>query len=234
MRLTVPVSFTRIELKYCVGPSEFCSLDQIKFRDCEDRDEGEAGEEDEERDGVDGCPGVCWYAGAGLEIVEHQAVGTGGVGKVGTGAGTGLPVPVPAPGQTVVPVLMVVTDTPTLEWQELLVGGAALLRQLAATATAGVVLHLHGSTESLREALGETGGGQEAGDPPGGDLQGEAGVVVVTAGAHTAGHLQVGGSQQGEVPGTSHLHNHPPGGTGVLTVGPQDILDLRVLTPTSI
>ena len=234
MRLTALVSFTWFEMQYCVGSSEFCFLYQIIFHDCEDRDEGEAGEADEERDGVDCSSGVCWYAGAGLEVVKHQTVGTCRVREVGTGTGTGLPIPVPSPGQTVVPVVVVVTDTTTLEWQELLVGGAALLRQLAATATAGVFLHLHGSTQSLRDSLCETGRGQEAGHTPDDGLQGEAGVMVVTAGPHTAGHLQVGGSQQGEVPGTSHLHNHPPGGTGVLTVGPQDILDLRVLTPTSI
>ena len=135
-----------------------------------------------------------------MEIVEHQTVGTCWVGKVGTGAGTSFPVPVPASFQTVVPLVVVVADTPTLEWQELLVGGAALLRQLAATATASVFLHLHGSTQSLGDSLRETGRGQEAGDPPGDGLEGEAGVVVVTAGPHTAGHLQVGGSQQGVVP----------------------------------
>jgi len=176
---------------------------------------------------------VCWYAGAGLEVVEHQTVGAGWVGEVGTGAGTGLPIPVPSPGETVVPVVMVAANTPTLEWQKLLVSGAALLRQLAATATAGVFLHLQGTTESLRDSLCKTGRGQEAGHPPGDGLQGEAGVMVVTTGPHTAGHLQVGGSQQGVVPVSSHLHNDPPGGAGLLTVGPQDILHLRVLTAST-
>ena len=176
---------------------------------------------------------MCWYAGAGLEVVEHQTVGTCWVGKVGTGAGTGLPIPVPAPCQTVVPLVMVVADTPTLEWQELLVGGAALLCQLAATATADVFLHLHSSTQSLRDSLGETGRGQEAGDPPGDGLQGEAGVMVVTAGPHTAGHLQVGGSQQGGAQLSPHLHHHRPGGAGELTARLQDGLYLGVLTATT-
>ena len=234
MGLTALVSFTWIEMEYCVGSSEFCFLYQIIFHDCEDRDEGEAGEAEEEGDGVDCSSGVCWYAGAGLEVVEHQTVGTCWVREVGTGAGTGLPIPVPAPCQTVVPLVMVVADTPTLEWQELLVSGAALLRQLAATAAAGVFLHLHGSTQSLGDSLCETGRGQEAGDTPGDGLQGEAGVMVVTAGPHTAEHLQVGGSQQGVVPVTSHLHYDPPGGAGVVTVSLKDILHLRVLTANSI
>ena len=134
------------------------------------------------------------YAGAGVEIVEHQAVGTSWVGRVGTGAGTGLSVPVPAPAQTLVPVVMVVADTATLEGQELLVAGTALLRQLAATATAGVLLHLQRPTQSLRDPLGEAGRGQEAGNSPGPGLQWETGVVVVTTGANTAGDLQVVGS----------------------------------------
>ena len=62
-----------------------------------------------------------------MEIVEHQAVGTCWVGKVWTGAGTGLSVPVPAPALTLVSVLMVVADTATLEGEELLVTGTALL-----------------------------------------------------------------------------------------------------------
>ena len=114
--------------------------------------------------------------------------------EVGTGAGAGLPVPVPAPAQTLVPAVVVVTDTPTLEGQKLLVAGTALLRQLAATATAGVLLHLQRPTESLRDPLGEAGRGQEAGHRPGPGLEGETGVVVVTTGANTAGDLQVGGS----------------------------------------
>ena len=229
MRLTalLSLSVTWIEMKYFLGLSGVRSLYQIAFSDGEDRDEGESGEDEEEGDCVDVGSGVSWYAGAGVEIVEHQTVGTCWVGNVGTGAGTGLPVPVPAPAQAVVPLVMVVTHTPTLERQELLVASTALLRQVAAAPTACVLLHLQDPTESLRHPLRDGGGGQEAGDPPGGGLQGQAGVVVVAAGAHAAGHLQVGGGQQGGqggLPLSSHLHNHPPGGAGVGAVAPQNVL----------
>ena len=59
------------------------------------------------------------YAGAGLQVVEHQVVRAGGVGAVGAGAGTGAAVPAPAPGQAGVPLLVVGADTPALKWQEL-------------------------------------------------------------------------------------------------------------------
>ena len=168
------------------------------------------------------------YAGAGLQVVEHQVVWAGGVGAVGAGAGTGAAVPAPAPGQAGVPLLVVGADTPALEWQELLVAATALFCQLTATPAPEMFLHLEISAQRLSHALLGAGLGHDAGHTEAPGVEGEAGVVVVATGAPAPPHLHVGRSQQGEVRVRPHGHHHQPGGAGLGTVAPQQLLNLRV------
>ena len=186
----------------------------------EDGDEEERGESHCQRYGVYPCPGVGGYAGAGLQVVEHEVVGAGGVGQVGTGAETVGPVPGPAPGQAGVPLVVVGTHTTTLEREELLVTGTALPAQLTATPALCVLLHLHLPTESLPHTGLRAGLGHEGRDGDGVGLEWKAGVVVVTTGADTPPHLQVTGGQQGELRPGVDLHYHLAGGAGVATVCP--------------
>ena len=171
-------------------PAPLLPVDEV-FGESKDGDEEEGGESHCQRDGVYPGPGVGGYAGAGLQVVEHQVVGAGGVGKVGTGAETVGPVPGPAPGQAVVPLVVVGTNTTTLEREELLVTGTALPAQLTPTPALCVLLHLHLSTESLPHTRLRAGLGHEGRDGDGVGLEWEAGVVVVATGADTASHLQV-------------------------------------------
>ena len=65
-------------------PDPFLPVDEV-FGESKDGDEEEGGESHCQRDGVYPGPGVGGYAGAGLQVVEHQVVGAGRVGQAGKG-----------------------------------------------------------------------------------------------------------------------------------------------------